>query len=588
MEDDGSLNAESSEARHPPLSRCSRVMQPQDSPIGSDAAVSPLAQVSRARDLWFRADFLACLKLLDGLEEAGTLEGPLRSEAYLLRARALYRLRRFDDVVSFLGPLLTTFSAIDEACTARMLHATALARSGNVNRGLALLNEVAASAQGLHVHPTIIAEISHSLALVHWLNRELAQVLRYALQAESARADVISVRATQLRGFVALTMRRFPEALALFRDAHAAYRACKERDDDLEQATVLQIASLELTLRSARVGGTHDVPWRRISADRRSDVASVVKMQLCTLDAWLYAHDGNRERAFHNIRLAEGFAPDEAWRTWALAGRAAIANAFNNADSAREHAAEAAEIAQRVDWDSTIGEERMALLFLAEVLAVTDPPLALSIYRRYTSLKPKTLELDGFWKDDPRRVAFESHMRGLISRLEHRPADAHSHFDSAYRMFRDCGHLWRATLSLIELDATPVAGSPRGDFYLEAAALIIRKHFPRSFLARRIGRWLTAYDDPIVSKLTPAPREILRYLLDGYVPKDIAAIRGLAEGTVRNHVALIEAAFNVHSIQEVIVACYKRGLGTASWQDSLDPSALAMRVVMPRDRSVTR
>jgi tetratricopeptide (TPR) repeat protein len=397
-------------------------MQPQDTHIDSDADASPLAQLSRVRGLWFRADFHACLRLLDDLEAREALEGSLRSEACLLRARALYRLRRFDDVVKLLGPALSAFTAIEEACTARMLHATALARSGAVDRGLVLLNEVAASAQGLHVHRAIMAEIWHSLALVHWLKRELVQVLRYASQSESMRIDVISVRATQLRGFVALTMQRFPEALALFRDAHAAYRACKERDDDLEQTTVLQIASLELTLRSARVSGTHDVPWRRPAREPGAGVASVVKMQLCTLDAWLYAHDGDRERAFRNIRLAERLAPDEVWRTWALAGRAAIANAFGNVDSAREHAAEAAEIAQLVDWETTTGEGRIALLFLVEVLVMTNAPLALSVYKQYTKLKPKAVELDGFWKDDP-RATLKNRRNRVIIELDERQAD---------------------------------------------------------------------------------------------------------------------------------------------------------------------
>ncbi len=557
-------------------------MQPQHMQADSDVDLAPPDALVAARDLWFSADFEACLALLD---RAGVPEGPLRGEALLLRARALYRLRRFAAVVEFLGPLLATFSDVAEVCTARMLHGAALARSGAVERGLELLGQVAAAAEALHVHRAIRAEIAHARALVHWLKREPAEALRFALEAEAAQADIISVRAMQLHGFVELTNHRFPEALAIFRATLNAYRSCRERDADLAEMTSLQIASLELTLRSAHVAATHDVPWGRSfrRAGHPSAGSPVIRMQVLAADAWLFAHDGDRANAFRKMRLAERLAPSEPWHVYALACRAAVANAFGDVDSAREHAAEAAEIAERVDWAATIDEERIGLVFLAEVLAVTAPDRAGPILARYDALRTP-LSTEQVLSDDPRRVALESHVRGLVQRIAGRAAEARKGFHTAYQLFRGCGNLWRAALALIELDATPVAGAPRGDFHLETAVLIVREHFPRSFLVRRLGRWLTAYDDPIVASLTPARREVLRYLLDGWVPKEIAQLKGLAEGTVRNQLGDIEATFGVHTIQELLVTCYQRGLGAASWNDRFDPTDATAHVAPPHER----
>jgi DNA-binding CsgD family transcriptional regulator len=241
-------------------------------------------------------------------------------------------------------------------------------------------------------------------------------------------------------------------------------------------------------------------------------------------------------------------------------------------DAAREYAAEAAERARVLDWDCAVGDETLALLFLAEVLADLDPTSATEMFSRYEHLA-HTYDSSQVFYDDPRLVAYISHIRGVIRRVNGDLCHAREDLQKAYDIFSELGALWRATLTLIELDEIRVPNEPHSDLYLEKAALIIREHFPRSFLARRLGRWLRSYDDAIVAKLSPSKREVLRYLLEGCAPKDIARLKCLAEGTVRNHICEIEAAFEVHSIQELMAACYRRGLGVASWSDDFDPTA---------------
>lgn len=554
---------------------CSPGMQPhsQTAPTSADVPAVHSPNLAAARDAWFRGDFLTCLELLDaaGVPPAGSAQ---RSEAVLLRARALYRLRRYVDVIAVLEPELPGFEYKNEVCTARMLYGAATARSGageQLDRGLAMLADVAAAARTLNAHGAIQAEIAHAQALAYWTKRDFDQTLHFAGEAERARADVISVRATQLRGFVALTRHRYNDkrayeaALAIFRGALRDYHVSRERDADLAEMTVLQIAALELALRCATVAGTHATPDGRQTrelGEPEPAIGSVVRMQTLAVDAWLYAHDGDVANAFRKVREAESIAAARgaAWHAWALANRAGIADAFGELASAREHAAHAVELADSVAWDATAGEERVGLLLLAEVLASTDPLAAVSVLRRYDALT-SSMRSDEVFSDDPRLSVLEYFVRGLVARIRGDRARARTLLTQAYRLAVQYGVSWRAALSLIELDATATGVTPRGDFYLEAAAIIIRENFPRSYLERRLGRWRKLYEDPVTTALTRSQRDVLRRLVEGRSLEEIAAVTNRSVNTVRNHASRLRDAFGVHSNEQVIIACLRRGIG---------------------------
>ena len=106
----------------------------------------------------------------------------------------------------------------------------------------------------------------------------------------------------------------------------------------------------------------------------------------------MFALDGDRDTAFRKVRQAEEMAREAAWRVWALAGRASLAAAFGELGSAREHAAFATELSRDVEWASTSNEERVGLLLLVEVLAVTDSASAMATLATYDALVPMNPE----------------------------------------------------------------------------------------------------------------------------------------------------------------------------------------------------
>lgn len=230
-------------------------MQPIRLDVGSVVLASSL--VSSALDAYLDDDILGCLRILDSMP----IEKPAESrQATLLRARALLRLQRSGEVVELLGPALGIFVGVDEAVTAGMLHAVAVFRTLSLDRGIALLAGIKESARTLHAHKTIRAEISYWTASAYWRKRDYRATLMYAKEAEESHADVITVRAASLRGYVGAAKQRYAEALALFHSARDAYNGCRERDRNLLERIVVQIASLEVTLRSARSLGSHVMP----------------------------------------------------------------------------------------------------------------------------------------------------------------------------------------------------------------------------------------------------------------------------------------------------------------------------------------
>jgi DNA-binding CsgD family transcriptional regulator len=506
--------------------------------------------------------------------EGRTFDDPrLRAEALFILARALLRLQRSADVVSILEPSLENFSGVDEVCTARMLYGTAVAVAHDVDRGIALLASVAASADSGRANRGIKAEIAYFRGAAHWMRLDYREASRFAIVAERAKVDVLSVRATQLRAFVALTAAHYDDALQLFYRARSAYAICRGRDLDLATQIIFQIATLEMNLRSTKIQGSHtELGGRTIpGASFGPAIPTPTRVLLVSADAWLYAHDGNAATAIRKAHDAIRLAPTPAWQVWALSSGATLFQSFRETGNARYFADEAAKIARTVDWNATTDEERIGLLWLAEVYAGLDPAAASAALRQYdgitSSMDPTRVLRNA--SADPRLAAWDAYVRGLVAR-------ANGDNESAGRLLRDaadrfgaCKHLWREALALIELDATPTA--TRGEFSLDRAALIVRDNFPQSFLAGRVGPSARALLDPIARSLTPAERDVLRRLLDGKSPTEISAETNRAYNTVRKHMHRIHSAFGTHTLAQLLPECHRRGLDSrpgARWSQS--------------------
>ena len=143
-------------------------------------------------------------------------------------------------------------------------------------------------------------------------------------------------------------------------------------------------------LRSRYVPGTHGIPDRR-RVREPWDATPHGRIGGSDADVAPATRGCSRTTAIATPRFARCAEP-KRWRLRrrGVCGRspreASLAAAFGERGSAREHAALASEIAQGVDWSATTGEERIALLLLAEISAVTDPAAARAALETYDAL----------------------------------------------------------------------------------------------------------------------------------------------------------------------------------------------------------
>jgi two-component system, NarL family, response regulator DegU len=68
--------------------------------------------------------------------------------------------------------------------------------------------------------------------------------------------------------------------------------------------------------------------------------------------------------------------------------------------------------------------------------------------------------------------------------------------------------------------------------------------------------------ETLISPLTPRETEILKYIGQGYLNKQIAAELGISEQTIKNHVTSILRKLNANARTEAVVVAIKQGLIT--------------------------
>ncbi|HTW83458.1 MAG TPA: LuxR C-terminal-related transcriptional regulator [Candidatus Sulfotelmatobacter sp.] len=533
--------------------------------VSAALVIHPGLALREATDFWARGAFERCLEALDALEASGGLVAgtATAADALILRARALLRLRRYSETLARLDA--ATVTTIEDAARVQLQRAAALTRTGDVERALDMLAELRRTPGALD-NPRLAAECAYREAVMHWvLGAEDASV-HAALTCEAFDDPHWSVSSREVRAWWRQRHGDYPAALRLLRDALAAYDRGREhdRDDHHELLLVAHVAALELHLRSAGVAGAY-VARREAGLDYTASLVSRrLASTVCGVDAWLAALNGDRPAAFRLLRRAVDLNPEPERSIWPMATRAVVMDLLDNGEAAADVAAEGLSYARRIDWAQMTEGQAYGPLFLAEFFARRNPAVARELLGMY-ELAVKTIEQYSTNVDDRRNAGMYAFVSGLIRRTEGDHAGAHRDLLDASRLFASVTFLWREVHALIELDTVPV---PDGDAaeLLERAVQAVRFHFPRSFLADLLGPWLRAYDDPVTAAFSPMRRQILRRLLDGVKPKEIAALLGLAIGTVRNHIGEIQAAFGVHSMQGLLVAARLRGLGPPqSW-----------------------
>jgi DNA-binding CsgD family transcriptional regulator len=259
--------------------------------------------------------------------------------------------------------------------------------------------------------------------------------------------------------------------------------------------------------------------------------------------------DGNELAAFAGFRKAARLAPSEHWSVLCFLDRALLAKNTGEMAFATEQLLEAHEIAQRLSWSEVTGEERSALLTLAELFAHEDAAIAEQYLARFRSVRTSVIPLLAYGTD-PRVRGFEAYSQGIAWLRLGDVDEGKAALTEAWSIFEDFNYAWRAALCALALyEAT------RDRRWAQRAERKIEP-WPHSWIARRVSQ---ANNTSVLrlDRIPPAKRQVLELVRAGRRNSEIASVLGRSPNTVRNQLSQLFQTFHVKTRAELVAALSK-------------------------------
>ena len=241
-------------------------------------------------------------------------------------------------------------------------------------------------------------------------------------------------------------------------------------------------------------------------------------------------------------------APSEHWSILCYLDRARLARSTGEMVFAAEQLQEAHEIAQRVSWSEATGEERSALLVLAELFAQDEPAIAEQYLARFRTLRGSVIPILSYGSD-PRVKGHEAYTQGVAWLHLGDVTEANDALTEAWSIFEDFNYGWRAALCALGLHQIT-----KDRRWIARARQRIAP-WPHSWIARRTAESSTS---PLsLDRIPPAKRQVLELLRAGRRNSEIADMLGRSPNTVRNQISELFQIFNVKSRAELVAALSK-------------------------------
>ncbi|HEY0798156.1 MAG TPA: hypothetical protein VGD50_03345 [Candidatus Baltobacteraceae bacterium] len=423
--------------------------------------------IDDARALYEKGEFRACLKALspDSSADAGILS----ARCFLRLSRleeALERLVSAADAVRSSGDALRAEYALVVAATHHFL--------GHAHQTDEFLCEARVYTYSTRSR-ALESELTVLEAMVAWARNDLRQAtLSAELSLSIAPTGHWRARALQMLGIVASARAKYKEQIDFYQ------RALQALDDDGDRC-VWSRANLLVVL-SYLARDLYRPELARFLSDYEQRVTWTAETEHLRFDllrnvAWSHALAGDHMTCFRFLRQASAIAPSAPWRILTFCDRSALAREMGERAFAIEELATAQSFAGECDWSKVRGDEREALLRLAETTAsdnVAEAQRLLEIYRKdLPPLAATALGANDNWR------AVEDYAYGVVAVHARDYEGAVRRLTNAFRIWRSIDFVPRALEAAIRL--APLTG---GEVFFEYA----RRHagkFPGTWLARQ-------------------------------------------------------------------------------------------------------
>ena len=364
------------------------------------AATAAQTAVTAAR--WGEA-----IRLLDGCEN-----WPIEfaEEAILIKADALTRR----DAVEALSWIATTQDLIqsDASCFQRELWAGRA--YANVRNFAAAATKFDRAEKLIHAVPSGLEKLAYQRARLGWFRRNITLEDRNLAIALADKDPHGRAAALILRAWIHTETGDYASQIADFCEALDTYEASK-RPADVGGLSIMIHSLARVAYETANEQGVAAALRAFEKLEWTEDVA-VDRFQTLRVLGWSAFMNGDVARAQWLFRDASSAAPSAAWQSMAHLDRSFVARISKNEPWALDELEAAIHLARGVAWGQTHGEERLALVSLAVLLAPIDTPQALQYAATYSLLGTGNVNPKFALTTDRRATGFEKFATAVSSR----------------------------------------------------------------------------------------------------------------------------------------------------------------------------
>ncbi len=420
----------------------------------------------------------------------------------------------------------------------------------NVRNFDAAASRFARAAKLLEKVPTGSHKLAYQKARLAWMLREATPDNADLALALTDPDPIGRAVAYAARGYIAGTAGDFAAQIADLKTALEIAESTDVYDVEHVAAAIYGLATI-----SFEVADQSGVNRARQAYDRLAWTADVRVHQYNAVrclgwDAFMRGEPARAQWLFHD---AAAIAPTPAWQAQAHLDRAYVARISKNDAWSLDELQEALKIAQGVAWGETIGEERLALVTLAVLLAPVNAPEAQRYAATYAMFGMENINPYLVASSDKRTVGFGKYTQGKIEQTLGNADLAQEALEAAYAIFAPIGHQYQAMLA-----AQALADVTKDAVWADKA----RMHsaaYPGSPLTTHMAESAKP-SDPAIEGLTPFQRQLARAHWSGLNLDALSKQFSRSMYTIEGQIAEIYAAFNVATAGGLREEALRRGI----------------------------
>lgn len=494
---------------------------------------------SEMRWLFQNAEYRDAASVYDRVAEVG---GERSNDAILLRARLFLKLDSHRVVPFLLKEKLARPNA-SQTARREMYLGTGYSRLGDFSQADKHFQEAAVTFKD----GAALAELAAHITRRYLDERDLLAAEEWQEKSEVDRSLAGKIRSEHLLSYIFARRERYEDqARSVMRVLRLIGNKAEDyREDWYAAVHTLSVLARELPLdeaaKTAKAAVDADVSW--------SEDFVTSHFQALKGVAWCQALAGDELSCLRYLRLAQHLRVSPVWQTILYLDRSYFASIVGEHQWAKNEFDAAVDIAEAIAWDETTGEERVALLLLAELATRHAPKSAPFYIARFNNLGKLRSNLQHFAFDD-RIQAMASYAAGIV-KLSLGNDTAAEDLRTAWGVFDRIGYDARAALTALALHRA--TDKPR---WLHLAEDKLER-YPNSWIARGLTQVPRQVREEQVA-LSAMQQSVTNLICQGHSTDEIAKTLGISRNTVLNHLKVVYRKLGVNSRQGLVVEVHRR------------------------------